>query len=430
MHPKTVPHLIYSDPQGKIYDIPELEASGRSGKETLRLKPEDFILMPEGTELFRLPGRTPMGFDRKTGEKLAFHEGEAMAAFIAPAHTQLYLAAYESGAKAPRLPLYAYTAVGWLDDRFYVTARRIDPDIRQDCQYFNQNQVLKGVKALLKKYPKNRLLHHIGENCATKYLCPAARNFFLNRWEAPLPTSPACNCRCVGCISWQPAETGVPAPQDRIAFIPTVEEITEVAVMHLETAPRPVVSFGQGCEGEPLMVWETLRDSIKAIRKKTSKGIINLNTNGSRPEAVRELFKAGLDSIRVSLNSARKELYTAYYRPQNYTFEEVLESVGMASAFGRWSSLNYFVYPGVTDQHEEWEALKKLIEKTGLSMIQWRNFNIDPDWYEETIGTPEGTASGMKDHLDRVRKAFPGLYFGYYNPYGDVMEAHRKAFQI
>ena len=33
---------------------------------------------------------------------------------------------------------------------------------------------------------------------------------------------------------------------------------------HLETAPYPLISFGQGCEGEPLLMWETIRDAISS----------------------------------------------------------------------------------------------------------------------------------------------------------------------
>jgi hypothetical protein len=59
------------------------------------------------------------------------------------------------------------------------------------------------------------------------YHCFAAKNIFVGRWEAPLPTSPTCNARCVGCLSLQEGEC--PASQDRIQFVPTPEEI-EAAV--------------------------------------------------------------------------------------------------------------------------------------------------------------------------------------------------------
>ncbi len=74
----------------------------------------------------------------------------------------------------------------------------------------------------------------------------------LGRWECPVPSSPACNANCIGCISFQPEEETIISTQDRLRFKPTAEEIVEFTVPHLETAPYPIVSFGQGCEGEPL----------------------------------------------------------------------------------------------------------------------------------------------------------------------------------
>src|SRR5678810_375011 len=132
------------------------------------------------------------------------------------------------------------------------------------------------------------------------YNCPAARNFALGRWECPVPSSPACNANCIGCISFQPQDEQIVSTQDRLTFKPTAAENVEFTVPHLDTAPFPIVSFGQGCEGETLLMWETIRESIIEIRKHTSKGSININTNGSMPAAVRSLCEAGLTSIRVS----------------------------------------------------------------------------------------------------------------------------------
>ncbi|MFN2369475.1 MAG: radical SAM protein, partial [Desulfurivibrionaceae bacterium] len=107
----------------------------------------------------------------------------------------------------------------------------------------------------------------------------------MDSWEAPLPTSPVCNARCLGCISLQPSGC-CPATQDRIDFTPTPEEIAEVAAPHLERVERGVVSFGQGCEGEPLMQAEIIEKSIGMIRARTGRGTINLNSNSGMPEAV------------------------------------------------------------------------------------------------------------------------------------------------
>ena len=147
------------------------------------------------------------------------------------------------------------------------------------------------------------------------------------------------------------------------------------------------------------------------------KGSININTNGSKPDAVKALCEAGLNSIRVSTNSVREEIYTPYYRPNNYEFNDIIESLKVVNSFGGWTSINYFVFPGMTDSVDEYEALRKVIKTTGLKMIQWRNFNIDPDWYLGKIGVSDtGECIGIKQMMELIKEEFPDLKFGYFNP--------------
>ena len=411
------PYLLYSDGKGKIFEDTSLYAVGRSGWDALPVPQEEWIELPEGGQLYELPQRRGIGIDVQSGIMRLSEKGWAVAAFIPPAHTGLYLAAYETLPGAPTLPLFCYTAAAWLNNKFYVPAVRIEQDIRQECAGFDHNKVEKGVEQFLKAYPNNRLVNHLANNCALTYHCPAARNYFIGRWECPIPSSPACNANCIGCISFQPEEETIVSTQDRLRFKPTAEEIVEYTVPHLETASYPIISFGQGCEGEPLLMWETIRDAIIEIRKHTSKGSININTNGSKPDAVKILCEAGLNSIRVSTNSARREIYLPYYRPNNYDFEDIIESLKIVRAYGGWTSINYFVFPGMTDTAEEYEALRKLIIDTDLCMIQWRNFNIDPDWYLGKIGITEtGETLGIKQLMDLIQEEFPGLKYGYFNP--------------
>ncbi|MCP3876767.1 MAG: radical SAM protein, partial [Desulfobacteraceae bacterium] len=185
-----------------------------------------------------------------------------------------------------------------------------------------QKKIIAGIKAMQKKYPDNRLMRHL-ENCATEYSCPAGKNFFLKRYEAPLPTARACNARCLGCISLQ-EENLITSPQNRIKFTPSSKEISEVATEHIKTVKNPVVSFGQGCEGDPLTAFKVIEPAVKKIREKTSLGTINFNSNASMPDLVEKLFDAGLDSMRVSINSIRESCYNAYFRPNGYEFKDVL----------------------------------------------------------------------------------------------------------
>jgi sulfatase maturation enzyme AslB (radical SAM superfamily) len=411
------PFLLYSDGKGNTFEDTSLYAVGRSGWDAMPIAAEDFIELPDGGSLYELPGRRGIGIDVKTGDMRLCEKGWAVAAFIPPAHTGFYLSAFETFPEAETLPLFCYTAVGWLEGKFYVPAVRIEQDIRQECSGYDQEKVKEGVGYLMEAYPHNRLVKHLAENCALTYHCPAARNYFIGRWECPIPSSPACNANCIGCISFQPQEETITSSQDRLTFKPTAEEIVEFTVPHLEHAPYPIVSFGQGCEGEPLLMGETIREAIIEIRKHTQKGSININTNGSKPDVVEKLMKAGLNSIRVSLNSVRKEIYTRYYLPNNYQFEDIVESLKVVNRHSGWSSINYFTFPGMTDSVEEYEALRQLIKDTNLSMIQWRNFNIDPDWYLGKIGVADtGECLGIKQMMELIHEEFPNVKYGYYNP--------------
>lgn len=411
------PFLLYSDGKGNIFEDTTLYATGRSGWEAVDVPESEWIQLPEGGSLYELPGRRGIGIDVNTGEMRICEKGWAVAAFIPPAYTGTYLAAYETLPWAETLPLFCYTAAGWYHDRFFVTAFRIEQDIRQESSGFNDLTIQQGITDLLQQHNENRLLQHLANNCALTYHCPAARNYFMGRWECPIPCSPACNANCLGCISFQPQEESITSTQDRLTFKPTVDEILEIAVPHLQNAPFPIVSFGQGCEGEPLLMWDTIRKSIIEIRKITQRGSININTNGSNPLAVKRLCEAGLNSIRVSTNSVREEIYNPYYRPNNYKFEDILESIKVVNSFGGWTSINYFVFPGMTDAADEYEALRKVIKDTGLKMIQWRNFNIDPDWYLGKINILDtGTGIGIRNLMSKLKEEFPNLKYGYFNP--------------
>lgn len=423
------PYLLYADDEGNIFEDTSLYVLGRTGWDAVEVDLEDWIPLPDGGNLYHLPGRRGIGLDVITGEMRLCEKGWATAAFVPPAHTGFYLAAYETEPGAPTLPLFCYSAVGWHNEEYYVPATRVEKDIRQECSGFDDVKIQSGLTTFLQAYPQNRLVNHLAQNCCLTYHCPAARNYFMGRWECPIPISPACNANCLGCISFQPEEETIVSPQDRLTFKPTAAEVVEYTVPHLETAPYPIVSFGQGCEGEPLLMWETIKESIIEIRKHSQKGSININTNGSNPRAVEELMKVGLNSIRVSTNSAREDIYTKYYRPNNYKFQDIVESLKVARDYGGWASINYFVFPGMTDSEQELDALRKLISCTNLSMIQWRNFNIDPDWYLGKLNIADtGERYGLNQMMQIIHEEFPHVKFGYFNPPIERMKNYDEDF--
>jgi molybdenum cofactor biosynthesis enzyme MoaA len=266
-----------------------------------------------------------------------------------------------------------------------------------------------------RQYRDNRLVKQLSV-CSSEYSCLCARNFFLSRFEAPVPTSPACNADCIGCLSFQDGNSGFCSSQFRLEFSPSVEEIAQVILHHFERVKNGVASFGQGCEGEPLLRGMDLVKAVSAVRDKTSGGTININTNGSKPEIVAEMIKAGLDSIRVSLNSPTEKYYMSYHKPVNYNFYDVLKTIEISLNAGIFVSINLFFMPGFTDAESEVDSLFNFLKQFPVSMIQTRNMNIDPDYFFEGINFQFEDSIGINNLLSNIRKSFPEIRLGYYNP--------------
>ena len=422
---KEFPKLLIANKNGEIFDLPQVEAVGMKNGAFFRIDREELVPLHPDSELFMLPARSPIGYNhtKKDFQEIKYNpfkptneECYAVAAFVSPGYTITHNVAYKKKVKTSSLPLFSYSAVVLYKNKFYVTAVCVDREKRQDLSRMDIKRVQKNVENFRKILPNNRLARHL-EKCALIYGCPAGKNFFLKRYECPLPTSPKCNARCVGCISFQENE-GCPVTQPRITFTPTAKEIAEVALFHIKDVDDPIVSFGQGCEGEPLMVGEVIGEAIELIRNKTQKGIINMNTNASRPEVLKKLFDKGLDSIRVSMNSVRETYYNRYYRPVKYSFEDVKKSIKYANKKGKFVSLNYLVMPGFTDSISETKALFSFLEKNKIDMIQWRNMNYDPEDYFNILkltSSPEEMV-GMDKLIAETYKKFPHMMKGYFNP--------------
>jgi pyruvate-formate lyase-activating enzyme len=415
---------LVANTAGEIFELEGYAAVGMAGATQKPLSLENTRNMPFGSELMFLPDRRPVLFNQRAGRIETVSENPyapgqplfPVAAFNSPGYVISYLGAYVETPDAQTLPLFSYGAVGWHRGKFRSAVIRVDRERRQDLRLMKHDDVAAGIAKMRKQMPANRLRAHI-EKCALQFGCPAAKNFFLSRCEAPLPTARQCNALCLGCLSLQ-QHSDIPHSQDRIGFTPSPEEIAEVALAHIKRVKKSVVSFGQGCEGDPLLAADVIAPAIRLIRSETDQGTINMNTNASLPQALQQVVNAGLDSIRISMNSVRKDCYHAYFRPKGYGFDDVLRSLDFALESGLFVAVNYLNCPGFTDTPAEIEALRLLLRQHPIHMIQWRNLNFDPLRYFALMNdvAPNGAPVGMINMLDQIRQKFPKVRFGYFNP--------------
>ncbi len=413
--------MLFADEGGVIYEHPELLAMGMSGDEPILPEPGEWIPLPEMSRLFYMPGCPPLGADPTSGQPVCLESERvgrtrvrcyAVAAFLEPGYVRTLLPAFRSSGKNYVLPLWAYTAVGFASEGYAAAAFQVEANPHWDPRNFDDRELLPRLRQRLRG--KNSPLWSHLADCAVLNHCFAAKNLFLGRWEAPLPVSRRCNARCLGCLSSQP-KGSCPAAHRRIRFRPRLEDMVELAVEHLELAHEPIVSFGQGCEGEPLTEAQLIAEALGKIRARTGRGTLNMNTNGSLPQAVKQVVEAGLDSVRVSLSSARPELYEAYCRPVGFGLEEVEESLTLAREAGLFTMINYLVFPGITDQEEEWESLKGLVTRTGVHFLHMKNLCIDPHLYLKSMPRGESTSLGMRRLWRKIREELPDLRLGYFN---------------
>jgi pyruvate-formate lyase-activating enzyme len=192
-----------------------------------------------------------------------------------------------------------------------------------------------------------------------------------------------------------------------------VSEVAELAAGHLMEASEAIVSFGQGCEGEPSLQYQLLEEALRLIRRQTDQGTVNINSNAGHVTAVKRLTDAGLDSIRVSLFSAVSEHYQWYHRPQGYDLAQVKESLGYAVAHEVQVALNLLFFPGFTNQPRQTEALYELIDGTGLFQVQLRNLNLDPEWLGDLMVEEE--LPGIAQWIAELKRNFPRLVVGNYS---------------
>jgi pyruvate-formate lyase-activating enzyme len=405
--------LVYATDDGELQEDRELLAVGASGLFSAPLG--RMVPLPEGTTTALLPGCRAMGITR--GGEVVPHpnpRARPVAAMLPTGYTRLLTPAYEKEAGAPHVPLFGYTAVAGMQGKLFAAALPLDPGGSWDPAIHNTPDLAGLVSQRLHAEPRNRLLAHHAY-CATEYGCYTAQNLFYRRDEMAIAVSVACNAQCVGCISEQLDD--ITAPHDRINFTPTAEEIVSLAVPHLETAPHAIVSFGQGCEGEPLLRARLIGRAIEAIRNRTPRGQLHINTNGSNARAVQHLIDAGLDSIRVSMFSARDENHVLYYGPRNYGLADMKESLRISARQGLHTSVNLLAYPGFTDTPDEIDALLDFFKSAEVQMVQMRTLNMDRELLEEKVGFPAERGIGIDRFMDELRGAIPGIALGSHTPF-------------
>ena len=363
-----------------------------------------------------LPQRQALGRRRGSGAVEPVADGAlAVAAVLPVGHLRLLFPAYAATGPTPppTLPLYGYAAVAERDGEVVVAASRSDEFSPWTGRRPSRARLAAAVEQAQRQMARSRLIAQLSV-CALQHNCLTAQNTFLRRFEGALPTSAACNADCLGCISLQ-TDSGAPTPQPRIPRAPTAEDLIEVGSYHLEGArargEAGMVSFGQGCEGEPLLRERALRQVALELSHRFPGATVHINTNGSRPAALRRLIGAGVNSCRISVFSFRQELFAAYYRPRGYSIADVLECARVARRGGAQLTINLLTFPGVSDTPEEVALTLRMVQDLEVEQVQLRSLNADPLWLMSRLPAL-GRGMGLEVLVGTLRQELPSTRLG------------------
>ena len=188
-----------------------------------------------------------------------------------------------------------------------------------------------------------------------------------------------------------------------------------MASFHLGGSDAGIVSFGQGCEGEPLTRDDVLARAVALIRADDPEATIHVNTNGSRPHVLQGLIDAGCNSVRISAISFTDPVFRAYYRPVGYTIEDVIECGRVMSRTGGQVCLDTAHLLRAHGFECELDRTAAAVGEMGAHQIQWRSLNCDHDWLVDVLAArgllPEdgiGLAAAYQHLVDRL----PGVTHG------------------
>jgi pyruvate-formate lyase-activating enzyme len=408
---------LYGNEKGELFEHPRIGMVGRSGDKWLVPEEKEMIPLPRGSSIIRIPGYIPVGLGEN--QNITCFDSDpfspkqkvyAVGALLPQGFTRSLLPAGVSSDNACRLPLLGYAAVAFRRGKIYAAAIKTDEHRKWHPVYYNTEGLPARIGKMLKRFPKNRILRQLAR-CSLEYGCFTAQNIFYQRWEGGIPTMNKCNADCLGCIS--EAHWGGDSPQERISFSPSVDEIAEIGAFHLAQAKDAIISFGQGCEGEPSLNAENISLAIKKIRTLTSRGTINMNTNAGYTRGIKLITDAGLNSIRVTVFSFTEENYNRYHCPRNYTLDSVKRSIAYCHYRGVKTSINLLVFPGFTDREEEIDSLFAYLRENQIDMVQLRNLNIDPELLMQAFPVT-GQPVGIATFIELLQREFPHIKLGSY----------------
>jgi len=162
---QDLPFYALCDSKGRIFEHPRFRMAGFSGNALPLWKKRISFPCPNSASFFFIPDCPPVGMDPETGQyrtvtKVKVHGATercyGVAAFLEPGLVRSHLPAADYRPKAYLLPMWAYTAVGFREGRYWAAGFRIEYNPKWDPRHYDDRKLLSAMRSYRKSMGKVR----------------------------------------------------------------------------------------------------------------------------------------------------------------------------------------------------------------------------------------------------------------------------------
>ena len=389
---------IHSDRSGRVFVSADYGATALDGQTPAVL--ERAIPLPPEAQLVPLADRAAIGIDRRGQPRPLGPARWALAAVLGPGYLRTHLPACDPATDVAPLDPLPYAAVA-ADQAGEIVVAAIAVGAPAQGSAFARvadDDLASRITDRLRSEPSNRLLRQLAR-CAREYECQAARNAFLGRGECALPLGAPANDQAGPSVALRRRDER--APTELTAMPATAADAAAVANAHFRSGGTSV-SFGQACEGDPLVLVRTVADAAALITRPGGTEIV-LRTNGSSVAALARAADAGIDRVVVALASAHGPTYERVHGPIGHRWTDVRASLREAASRKLALTIELLSLPGLTDREAEVRALVALLGElaAGTALLP---VDLAADPYALLARLPKaGATIGIAALLERLR---------------------------
>lgn len=367
---------IHTDRAGRIVVAADYGAAAQAGGPARAL--EQGIPLPPQARVVPLPDRDAVGIDRQGRPRTLGAGRWAVGAILGPGHLRTWLPACIGRDDAIPLEALGYAAVAAGVDGALVVAAVATGEGPTPAPP-SEAVLAAAITAGLRAHPSSGALRQLARR-AREHSDAGAAAVFLGQGDGPLPVG-----------------------GDRI----TAADLADIAAAHLAGGGTGV-TFGLTGDGDPLERPRVVAEAAGRIREKNPTARIGVRTNAAVAAAIARVAEAGVDTLIVSLASARAETYERLHPARDVRWPDVRGGIRQAVASGLSVTIELLVLPGLTDRSEEADALVGLLrELPSGSALRLRDLAADP--YLVLRANPGSEPLGIEALLARLRLEAPAM---------------------